>query len=795
MLCLTSPLALTLALSAASPAAAQIAETRSEEERVFSAPAGRLDALLVAIAEAFDANIIASDDLVAGKMGAEVTGATSAETALDQALAGAGLEARRNRRGSFVLSASASDGNGRRSGAIDEPADEIIVVGVTPDGFGVGENSTATPLTSNPLDVPFATVALPQQLLDEVGALRLQDAYDYASGVNPEGGYGGIATGDFFARGFSGGDALRNGYRDFGFITAFDISYIERVEIVKGPASILYGAQASPGLQVNYVTKSPTVERFAEAEIFVGSFENTRVTLDTGGRLTDDDELLFRLNAAYEDSESHVDFVENDGFSIAPVLQWNLSPRTTLKLEGTYQDFSFTFDRSFLPEEPFFDLPVSRFLGEPGLSNAEGESYSIFGDLKHQFNDSLSYHFGASFIRSDLDTQFMQPRVLDADTGVLTRQFNDGVDFTENLAIRNEVFWNTAFGNIENSLVVGVEYADYEFFFEYFQGPVEAPINIFDPQYGYRPDPDDLAPGFGSSYGAETIAVYWQDLFTLASDRPFLHKLNIMVGGRFESVDMERVNTELFGGNVRVDTTQSNYTSQAGVVYQPDPTTSVYFGFSQSFDSINLLRTTGPNSDPAPVERGRSFEAGVKKELLQGRLTSTLNFFNTVKSDVLTPDPVDPTFRIPVGEQRSRGVELDIIGEIRPGWNIIANYAFTDAEVTNDNNIPVGDVLPNVADHAAGVWTSYEFQEGPLSGFRLGTGLTYEGERQARLPNTIQIPSYARWDALISYEMREDWKVQLNFNNITDEDIYDSQGFFIVPQAGFNVLASLTARL
>lgn len=761
-----------------------------------------LQEALDVVSETYDLPVISPGKVLNGKQAPGVSGRLTSDEAVTRLLRNSGLEARRSSTGAILISVTAQQSanpsdNGesagvRRESAATKPVeDEIVVEGRRSKGFAAGENGTATPLTANPLEIPFAAIAVPREVLDEVGALDLQDAYDFVSSVNPQGGYGGINSGEFFGRGFSGGEPLRNGYRDFGFLTTFDLSYIDRIEVVKGPASILYGAQSSPGLQVNYVTKSPTAERFVQSEITVGSFENTRVSLDSGGSLSDDDELTFRFSAAYEDAESHRDFVGNDGFAITPVLQWSISPQTTAKIEATYQQYDFTFDRGLPPIPESLEVPIDRFLGEPQINDADGESFAVFGDFDHRFNEAVSYHFGFSYLRSDVETQIVAPRDTLNEDGFLDRRYEESDEYTTNLAIRNEIFLSTSVGSVENSFFVGVEYADFLFSFD-FDGASIAPINFFDPVYGAQIG--ELSPAFGSEYGAESIAAYWQNLVTLAQDRPFLHKLSLMIGGRFDHVEFDRRNLERFGGAIRVDTDASNYTSQAGLVYQPDPTTALYIGFSQSFNQFSLLRTVGPDSVPADFERGRSFEAGVKKEWLEGGVTSTLNFFNTEKTNVITADPEDPTLRIQVGEQRSRGIELDVIGEIRPGWNILANYAFTDAEVTNDNTIPVGDVLPNVPEHAAGIWTSYQFQDGPFSGLRLGTGLIYEGERETRLPNTIQIPEYTRWDALISYEVRDDWKAQINFNNITDETIYDSQSFFIVPQAGFNLAASLTAH-
>lgn len=761
---------------------------RDEFSRTVSQPAQPLSEALAALGEEFGVTILAPGELVRGKSASAVSGALTIDAAVSRLLAGTGLSSQRTSNGAIMIQAgptSAGPSAKPNQGDSDEltpgtqrsdkEIEELVVIGTSFGAFPAGDNGTASPLTTDPLDVPFATVVVPKQLLQEINAFELQDAYDYVSGLNPSGGYGGISSGDFFARGFGSGNPLRNGYRDFGFLSAFDPSYIESVEIVKGPASILYGGQASPGLQVNYVTKKPTVERFAEARLTVGSFDNRRATADLGGAITENERLLFRLNAAWDDTESHRDFVGSDTFAITPVVQWNVSPKSTATFEATYQSYNYVFDRAFPALEESFEIPIERFFGEPSLNDAQSDSVILFADLKHEFNDDLTYHFGISYFESEVETSIVQVRGGIDENGNIERRYETSDETTENFAVRNELFWDSSIGGFSNSLMVGIEYAEYVFEFEFDRSSMIAPINFFDPVYD--PQSGEFSPAFGQDRDGSNTAFYWQSLLTLAEDGPGLYKINLMLGGRYDRVDFVRRNTPRFGGVLRNDVSDSIYQSQAGIVYQPGPGTSIYLGWSQSFNQFNLISTVGPNSEPAKFEEGESYEFGVKTRWFDGRLLSTLNFFNTTKTNVLTPDPIDPLFRIQVGEQRSRGVELDLVGELQPGWNLIANYAYTDAEVTEDNRIPVGDTLQNVSAHAAGLWTSYGIQSGALSGLRFGAGVTYEGEREAQLPNTIQIPEYTRFDVVVAYDFAERWNAQLNVNNITDEEYYDTTGF------------------
>jgi iron complex outermembrane recepter protein len=193
-------------------------------------------------------------------------------------------------------------------------------------------------------------------------------------------------------------------------------------------------------------------------------------------------------------------------------------------------------------------------------------------------------------------------------------------------------------------------------------------------------------------------------------------------------------------------------------------------------------------------ETGEQYEVGIKQEFFNKRLSATLAFFDITKQNVLTTDPEDPDFSIQTGEQKSRGVELDIAGEILPGWKVIATYAYTDAYISEDNDPDLVDNrLQAVPYNSASLWTTYEFQQGNLQGLGFGLGLVYVGEREATLPNTIKIPSFVRTDASLFYR-RNNWQAALNFKNLFDTEYYESQSFYLVPGAPFTVLGTVSVE-
>jgi iron complex outermembrane receptor protein len=185
---------------------------------------------------------------------------------------------------------------------------------------------------------------------------------------------------------------------------------------------------------------------------------------------------------------------------------------------------------------------------------------------------------------------------------------------------------------------------------------------------------------------------------------------------------------------------------------------------------------------------------GIKTDFLEGRLSSTLAFYELTRSNVLTPDVNNPFASVQTGEQRSRGIELDVAGEILPGWNVIASYAYTDAEITKDNEVALGNRLINVPENSASLWTTYELQSGALKGLGFGVGLRYVGERQGDLENSFELPSYLRTDAAIYYR-RNNLRAALNVNNLFDIEYFEAAQYGragIFPGAPLTVVGTIS---
>ncbi|BDI14215.1 hypothetical protein ANSO36C_00170 [Nostoc cf. commune SO-36] len=251
-------------------------------------------------------------------------------------------------------------------------------------------------------------------------------------------------------------------------------------------------------------------------------------------------------------------------------------------------------------------------------------------------------------------------------------------------------------------------------------------------------------------------------------------------------------NTDDITGTTTQNPENSAFSPRIGLVYQPSKSISLYTSYSQSFVPVTEVNPDGEIFEPT---RGTQYEAGIKADFLEGRLSATLAAYQITKSNILTPDRerAEPDYFIQVGEQRSRGIELDVTGEILPGWKAIASYAYTNAEVTEDNDIPVGNRLVSVPENQASLWTTYEFQNSDLKGLGFGLGLFYLGTRSGDSANSFEIPDYLRTDAAIYYR-RNGFKAGINIRNLFDTDYIrtsDDGRTFLRRGAPFTIFGSI----
>ncbi|WP_335221658.1 TonB-dependent siderophore receptor [Nostoc sp.] len=641
----------------------------------------------------------------------------------------------------------------------DKPI-ELVVTGEQ-DGYRVPDTSSAT-RTDTPLrDIPQSIQVIPQQVIKDQQATRLTDVLKNAPGVvvgsrSPRDPLNVIKI-----RGFDAfGDTLLNGIQDSSISSVGFGSNIERVEVLKGPASVLFG-QGGLGGKVNLVTKQPLRDPFYSVETSVGSYNSYSGAIDLSGPLNDSKTVLYRLNASAGTNESFIDFYDQQQYLIAPTLSWQISDRTKLTLEASYSlaegpyDFGIPAQGSILPN-PNGKIPRNRFVSEPNLNDTSNGAYRIGYNFEHRFSENWQVRSVFQTYLFRLKRNIVFPFGLEDDLRTLERGIED-FHYDENAYnLDNYVVGKLTTGSIKHELVAGFNLSKTDTNSKSLYSDT-TPIDVFNPVYGTFTEA--YVPDFDIKNTAQQLGFYLQDQITLAEN------FKVLLGGRFDIANQEF--QDLLNQTTDFKQTEA-FSPRVGIVYQPIKPISLYASYSRSFNQATSVFSAAL---PEP-ERGTQYEIGVKADLTD-RLSTTLAFYDLTRTNLSTSDPNNPQLTIQVGEQRSRGIEFDISGEISPGWNVIAGYAYTDAIISKDNNFPVGNQLNNVPRHALNLWTTYEIQSGSLKGLGFGLGAFYYGDRQADLNNTVELPSYVRADAAIYYK-RDNYRAAINIKNLFDTDYFVS---------------------
>jgi iron complex outermembrane recepter protein len=633
--------------------------------------------------------------------------------------------------------------------AATEEAIELVVTGEQDEGYAVGRSSVGTRTDAALRDIPQSIQVIPRQVIENQGANTLEEVLRNVNGGGSRGFDRGIFT--------DGATRANNNFRSVP-----NLGNVEQVEVLDGPASVLYG-QGGAGGVVNLTTRQPLRDPFYEIEGIIGSYDDYRGSIDLTGPLNESESILYRLSINYENSDSFIDFVDNEEFAVFPVMNFQLSENTTLVLEGSYERQS-TIEIVGLPlvgtldDNPLGEVPRSRFLGEPeGESNAT--TINIGYRLEHEFSEdwTLRNRFRANFAENS-NIGFRADSLEADNRTVIGGAFDSQID-DQLYTMQTEVLGEVQTGIIQHELLLGLELQRSLTRFRRDFPEETRSIDLFDPEYLSESEFDDFFGDFEPTADEDdtlhTIGVYAQNLLSVGE------QFKVLLGGRFDQVFQ---NFEDNFTGVSEYSEPSAFSPRVGIVYQPIEPISLYAGWSRSFEP-----QTGRDREGNPFVpiRGEQFEVGIKTELLDGRLALNLAAYQITRQNDFLPDPVDLDFSIQTGEQRSRGIEFDVTGEPLPGLRLIAGYAYTDARITEGTPDIEGNPLGGVPQHQANFWAVYEIQAGTLEGLGLGAGVFLVGDRPANSENSFTLPSYLLTNAVVYYR-RDNWRVQLNVDNLFD---------------------------
>lgn len=613
------------------------------------------------------------------------------------------------------------------------------------------------------LMIPQNIQVLSSALLEDMGVVFLDDALRNVAGVMPGGIYNGF---DYFRiRGFASDATYLDGLRLDNF-TGLNVELfgLERLEVIKGPASTLYGDLFSG--MVNLVSKRPKPEAFLEVGLTGGTDSFFEPTLDFGGALNAAGTVYGRMVALYRNDGTFVDFSDGlDRYYVAPSLTWEIGPASKLTVFTTYQRDVNELTRALpaygtvLPN-PNGKIPLDRYIGD-GLDPTPTtyEMSSVGYQFTHEFNSTLSFRQNArASWRTGHYENDLSPLRLDADMRTLYR-YAASADFDWQIyTVDTGLDARFATGGLEHHLTTGVDYSstsyDARSFYSNFGDPSAIPpLDLFDPVYTAIPD----VPMYASPYASST----WSAGLYLNDRVQVTEQLSVTLGARFERST---------GGDSYASRDSGHaFVPNVGLSYEVMPGLVVFASYAESFSPQYYLRLAG-NEFPDPL-RGESWEAGIKTALFDERLNMTLAAFNLERKNIAVADPSNPGFSVLTGEQRSRGVEFDSQILLTPNLQMLASYAYIDGEVLASTTVPIGSPLHNSPEHSFSLWMKYTIHGGALDGLGFSLGGSTYSSQSADFANTFELPAYTLVNANVSYR-KDNFVTQLNLLNALDEEYF-----------------------
>lgn len=753
------------------------AQAQQAEQQDFNIPGGSLASALNRLADETDLQLIYDTALAQGLRTPGVSGTYTPEQALQRLLAGTGLSYRFTNADTVTLERAVVQDEG-------EPMQlsPIVVEGwrsTEIEGYRAEVISSATKTDALLIDVPASVSVVTEEVIEDQRATSVTEALRNVPGVGTGPNPANVSVQEEVTiRGFESLLVHVNGVqrRSTGPLSTANIA---SVEVLKGPLSVLYG-DLSPGGFVNIQTKRPQPKPSYEValgllQVTEGRGTEGRGSVDFTGPLTADGSFLYRFIASADGGSSFIEDVENEQYLIAP----------SLSFIGLDKDLRLDFDFRYLRNEGTFlfgipsrgDRPETAIDHDSFLGADESEKVTedFSAELRGEYavgtattiDAALTYHLNDHF--SSALRPFGPPGQQIADDDTVRRSFSLRSFDTEDLQFEANIIHNVDVGPTSWRLLAGGDVRRTTL-------DDEAPgggnivdfdrVNVFDPDTGvdlpsnddprisFFPFSDQTVDAFGGYVQAET----W-----------IFDRLKLLAGVSYSNNDFRFEDEAGF----EFDQEDDEFSPRFGVLYKLTPSTSLYASYSTSFQQ-ELSFDPGTAFEPTEADQ---IEAGIKQEFFDGRAFASLSMFEITQENLVQPDPNDPFRSIQIGEAETRGVELDIRGEVLPGLNVIAGYAFLDNEITEATDGTEGNRLPNVPEHEASLWLTYDLLERKAERVTLGGGVFYESDRFTSTQNGVEMSDYITADLTAQYSFvwdGLDLQAQAGLKNIFDEEYFIS---------------------
>ena len=644
----------------------------------------------------------------------------------------------------------------------------------TVDGYVAVTDTTAMKTASSLIETPQTVNVVTKDQIVAQGAHSVTDAVRYTPGVLASFGDSDTRNDVLHSRGFYLKQNLNGSKLPFGAYSAAMLRIepygLERIDILKGPASVMYG-QNTPGGIVNMTTKQPLDVPMHEVVVGGGNHDRMLGAFDFTGPVDEDGRLSYRLTGLARDSNGRVD----DGFDrrifIAPSLEWKLGDRTRLTVFSHYQRDKTLTDYSALPaigtlyESPNGRISPTRNLGQPDFDGYERRQAAIGYEFEHVFNEVFTLRQNLQYNRVDVTTQASPGYMLDPTARYLSRVGTRGQARANVLSVDTHVQADFHTGAARHTILAGIDYMKLEDYYKFASGLYASPLDIQNPDYNVALP--ELIPRIDYRQTREQMGFYLQNQIRW-------NRWVVTLGGRYDQAHSRTLNQ--LPASVRAKQQESAWTGRVGLAYLFDNGLAPYVSYSSSFEPEDGTDFSGAQFK---AMKGRQIEAGIKYQPVGQKSFVTLSAFEIRQRNMTTPDP-DPLhtgFLVQSGEARMRGLEIEAKAQINKSLNVIASYAYLNSRMIKANadasgRTLQGKSLERVPRHQAALWVEYQ----PVPALHLAAGLRYQGSNFGDADNTLALPARTLVDASIRYDAGQlspslkGMTLQLTASNLFNKD-------------------------
>ncbi|WP_083556619.1 TonB-dependent siderophore receptor [Hyphomicrobium sp. NDB2Meth4] len=612
---------------------------------------------------------------------------------------------------------------------------------------------TDTPLIETPQSVSVVTA----DRISQQAVTSLNQALAYTAGVMPA--IWGLDT-RFDWVSIRGFDAYQPGYFIDGLLARNNNTWAvakvepyaaERIEVLKGPPSVLYG-QGNVGGMINVVSKRPLDEPFNEVQVRIGNNNRLETDFDFSGPATSDGKLLYRLTGVVVDTDTQMDFVDEKEMFIAPALTWKPEAGTTLTVLGQYRkDDTVPSPATYLPT-PDSKVRPNLFVGEPDHDKFEREQWAVGYLFEHRLDSIWKVRQNLRYTSIDVDYKTVYG-VGSSDNGATLNRVAFRSDETADLfTVDNHAEAKFVTGNVQHTLLAGIDYQRNWYSIRSGSGAA-SPLDLSNPVYGIDFDEPAISTDAGTVLGQ--TGLYLQEQAKIAE------RLIVTLGGRYDWARTEL--DDRSDNDADEEKTDKAFTWRGALLYRDPSGLAPYYSYSESFFPQSA---SGELFEP---ETGQQHEVGVKYEMPGIRSLFGVAAFDIKRQNYLTYDPGDNYAAKATGEIHSQGIEFEGAADPLPGLEVLATYTWIPTFDITKSSDPseLGQRSPMVPEHTASFWMHYQLQDGAFKGLGFGSGVRYIGDNPGYL-GTVTAPDVTLFDAAIDYEIN-DWRFAVNATNLTDE--------------------------